>query len=144
MATLEEKTLQLNREKRENEANVNYMERMKIDLEMVKFLFKIVGDFNFIFSENGSSRRRIATRIFRRNPKSTFGTRHEPGRKTGSDRAAAGAPKQRVHDGPANERREQHAARGGEKAGHEGSKSQTGRDSAQNERPNVSSSAVEN
>ncbi|CBY34331.1 unnamed protein product [Oikopleura dioica] len=32
--TLEEKTLQLNREKRENEANVNYMERMKIDLEM--------------------------------------------------------------------------------------------------------------
>jgi hypothetical protein len=37
VATLEEKTLQLNREKRENEANVNYMERMKIDLEMVKF-----------------------------------------------------------------------------------------------------------
>jgi hypothetical protein len=38
VATLEEKTLQLNREKRENEANVNYMERMKIDLEMVKLV----------------------------------------------------------------------------------------------------------
>ena len=38
VSTLEEKTLQLNKERRENEANVNYMERMKVDLEMVSFL----------------------------------------------------------------------------------------------------------
>lgn len=33
--TLESRTQQLAKEKRENEANVNFIERMKIELEMV-------------------------------------------------------------------------------------------------------------